>query len=93
MKSSWFASGKQPTFWSVVLHISRKQAIDYINRLATVLLWLPQYGDLSLSLSFISLQYAQSDNGRCRAWIRLAVNECSLESYINILCQDTQLLK
>lgn len=48
---------------------------------------------ISLSLSLISLQYAQSDNGRCRAWIRLAANECSLESYINILCQDTQLLK
>ena len=39
-----------------------------------------------------SLQYAQSEGGKCRAWIRLAVNECSLESYIHILCQDTKLL-
>lgn len=39
-----------------------------------------------------SLQHAQTDNGRCRAWIRLAVNECSLESYINVLCQDNSLL-
>lgn len=39
-----------------------------------------------------SLQYAQSDSGRCRAWIRLAVNECSLESYISVLCQDSVLL-
>ncbi len=38
------------------------------------------------------LQYAQTDNGRCRAWIRLAVNECSLENYINVICHDSWLL-
>lgn len=31
--------------------------------------------------------------GRCRAWIRLAVNECALENYIGVLCQDDSLLK
>ena len=31
--------------------------------------------------------------GRCRAWIRLAVNECALENYIGVLCQDESLLK
>ncbi len=40
----------------------------------------------------LRLQYAQTDNGRCRAWIRLAVNECSLESYINVICQDSKIL-
>ena len=35
-----------------------------------------------------SLQHAQTDLGRGRAWIRLAVNECSLESYLTVLCQD-----
>ena len=39
-----------------------------------------------------SLQYAQTENGKCRAWVRLAVNECSLESYIHVLCQDGSLL-
>lgn len=39
-----------------------------------------------------SLQYAQTEGGKCRAWIRLAVNECSLESYIHILCHDSKLL-
>ena len=48
-------------------------------------------GFMSVCCSY-SLQYAQSDNGRCRAWIRLAVNECSLESYISVICQDTALL-
>ena len=47
---------------------------------------------LSLSLSFSSLQYAQTSSGKCRAWIRLAVNECSLESYIIVLTQDSKLL-
>ena len=46
-----------------------------------------------VNILFSSLQYAQTDIGRCRAWIRLAANECSLESYITVLCQDTQLLK
>ena len=50
---------------------------------------LPPY---SLSYIFLSLQYAQSESGRCRAWIRLAVNECSLESYISVLHQDASLL-
>ena len=39
-----------------------------------------------------SLQYAQTSSGKCRAWIRLAVNECSLESYITVLTQDAKLL-
>ncbi len=30
LKLGW--TGKVPTFWSVVLKISRKQAIEYINR-------------------------------------------------------------
>ena len=46
---------------------------------------------LFLSLS-PSLQYAQTSSGKCRAWIRLAVNECSLESYITVLTQDAKLL-
>lgn len=40
-----------------------------------------------------SLQHAHSEMGRCRAWIRLAVNECALENYIGVLCQDDSLLK
>ena len=40
-----------------------------------------------------SLQHAHSEMGRCRAWIRLAVNECALENYIGVLCQDNTLLK
>ena len=47
---------------------------------------------LSLSLFLSSLQYAQTSSGKCRAWIRLAVNECSLESYIIVLTQDSKLL-
>lgn len=39
----------------------------------------------------IRLQYAVSEMGKCRAWIRMAVNECSLESYIGVICQDTSL--
>ena len=39
-----------------------------------------------------SLQHAQSDSAKCRGWIRMAVNECSLESYINVICQDESLL-
>ncbi|XP_019855820.1 PREDICTED: uncharacterized protein LOC105313847 isoform X2 [Amphimedon queenslandica] len=70
LKAGWFSAGKDPTFWPIVLKISRKQAIEYINR----------------------LQYAQTDSGKCRAWIRLAVNECSLESYINVLTHDYQML-
>ncbi|XP_065889788.1 pleckstrin homology domain-containing family M member 1-like [Dysidea avara] len=45
------------------------------------------------AIKYISnLQHAQSEMGRCRAWIRLAVNECALENYINVLCQDESLL-
>ena len=39
-----------------------------------------------------SLQYAQMSSGKCHAWIRLAVNECSLESYITVLTPDSKLL-
>jgi len=44
-------------------------------------------------VNYYSLQHAQSEMGRCRAWIRLAVNECALENYINVLCQDESLLR
>ena len=40
-----------------------------------------------------SLQHAHSEMGCFRAWIRLAVNECSLESYVNVLVQDTNLMR
>ncbi len=39
-----------------------------------------------------SLQHVQSDSAKCRGWIRLAVNECSLASYITVLCQDSYIL-
>ena len=32
LKPGWFSAGKDPTFWPIVLKISRKQAIEYINR-------------------------------------------------------------
>ena len=36
-----------------------------------------------------SLKHAKSDNARARAWIRLAINEQSLESYVSsLLTQD-----
>ena len=118
LKVGWF--GQNTSFWPVVLNISRKQAIAYINRLVFtlmivpcvqryhllllppsslylplsvyLLLSLPALPPYSLSYIFLSLQYAQSESGRCRAWIRLAVNECSLESYISVLHQDASLL-
>ena len=40
----------------------------------------------------LSLQHAQSDSAKCRGWIRMAVNDCLLESYINTICQDSTLL-
>ena len=51
---------------------------------------------LSLSPSLFSqpstsLQHAQTGTGKCRAWIRMAVNECSLESYIGVICQNSSL--
>ena len=34
LKTGWSRmTGKIPTFWPIVLRISRKQAIEYINRL------------------------------------------------------------
>lgn len=106
LKGGWF--GQATSFWPVVLKISRKQAIKYINRYRLLFhkhafvqnhlpflfpfLFTTQQNDSHPLSLFPSLQYAQSDSGRCRAWIRLAVNECSLESYISVLCQDDTLL-
>lgn len=58
---------------------------------------MPPSSSYSLSFSLFlppspSLQYAQTSSGKSRAWIRLAVNECSLESYITVLTQDAKLL-
>lgn len=38
-----------------------------------------------------SLQHAHTGTGKCRAWIRMAVNESSLESYIGVICQNSSL--
>ena len=43
-------------------------------------------------LSAHRLQHAKSESAKCRGWIRMAVNECSLESYINVICHDKTLL-
>jgi hypothetical protein len=40
-----------------------------------------------------SLDQAKSDLGRCRAWLRLAINENSLQSYITTILRDVSLLK
>ena len=33
LKAGWFGmSSKPPSFWPVVVHISRKEAMDYINQ-------------------------------------------------------------
>ena len=39
-----------------------------------------------------SLQHAQCDSAKCRGWIRMAVNDCTFASYLNVLCQDHTLL-
>ena len=44
-----------------------------------------------ISAQRYSLQYAVTGIGKCRAWIRMAVNESSLESYIGVICQDSSL--
>ena len=54
--------------------------------------WVGLVAGVSAAWVGLSLQYAQSEEGKCRAWIRLAVNECSLESYIGVLCSDASLL-
>eukprot|EP00038_Savillea_parva_P001999 m.109180 g.109180 ORF g.109180 m.109180 type:complete len:1486 (+) comp10688_c0_seq1:93-4550(+) len=39
-----------------------------------------------------SLSNAANDHARARAWIRLAINECALESYVSVLSQDQDTL-
>eukprot|EP00117_Sycon_ciliatum_P037407 scpid45103/ scgid27993/ Differentially expressed in FDCP 8 homolog len=39
------------------------------------------------------LQHVTSSAGRCRAWLRLAANESSLQSYFLVLCNDKDLLR
>ena len=52
---------------------------------------------LTLNLSFTlvargRLKHPKTDHGRTRAWLRMAVNEQSLESYATVLLQDKALL-
>lgn len=41
----------------------------------------------------LSLKYAKSDHGRARAWIRLAMNEQSLQPYIVNLLGNKDILR
>ncbi len=45
------------------------------------------------TLDSTSLDQAKSDLGRCRAWLRLAINENSLQSYITTILNDVSLIK
>jgi hypothetical protein len=47
---------------------------------------------LSLSHSLRRISNGINDHARARAWIRLAINECGLESYVASLAQDTDTL-
>ena len=37
------------------------------------------------------LKRVKTNRGYCRAWIRLALNEASLESYLNMFVVDTEI--
>ncbi|KAF5276659.1 hypothetical protein FQA39_LY06463 [Lamprigera yunnana] len=40
-----------------------------------------------------NLTQVTTEIGQCRAWIRIALNECLLSSYFSTMCQDSSVLK
>ncbi|KAK3529405.1 hypothetical protein QTP70_031129 [Hemibagrus guttatus] len=95
----------QPVFWNLLKTITHRQVICYlglthlvdINLLAFLvrMTWVMRKcfhthkttGDVILELE--GLSFINSDVGRCRAWVRLALNDGLLECYLTSLLRES----
>lgn len=80
----------EPNFWSPLLVISHRQIIDQVSK---KLLPLKKQYWCNYLFQITKLSQITTEIGQCRAWIRLALNDCLLSSYLMSLHHDSQTLK
>ncbi|KAK1794338.1 hypothetical protein P4O66_011228, partial [Electrophorus voltai] len=80
----------QPTFWSLLKTVTHRQVKDRrwlgCAQFAVVTLTHSFFRDVILELE--GLSFISSDVGRCRAWVRLALNDGLLECYLASLLRE-----